>query len=594
MKCFYMKYSNEKNSQIIVSLLKQHGVRKVIASPGSANMAIVVTLQNDPFFEIYSSVDERSAAYMACGLAETSGETVAITCTGATASRNYLPGLTEAYYRKLPVVAITAFRGGADMIGQLVPQNIDRTQIQHDVALISVDVPVVKDEEDALYANRLVNQALLETKRHGGGPVHINVAALYGNTFFDGDVPKSRCIHRYYAHDDFPAIKPDVKVAVFCGAITRFTAKEQQTLSDFIKSHNSVVLCDHSVNYCGEGKVLSSLVSENATNPDLYPDLIIHIGEVSGDYPTMGVLQSSGAEVWRVSEDGEIRDYFGRLTNVFECSLSDFFGQYDSSLSSTHDYYNAWARRRKELVSWMPEFPYSHRWIAQKTSLLIPDNSILHFAILNSLRTWNCFELPEHVRCFCNTGGFGIDGAISTMLGSALADPGKLNILVTGDLAFFYDMNALGNRHVLNNVRILLINNGTGGEFHMPYSSGSALGDTIDPYVAATGHYQWKSYDEYAVKPSSSPAGQWAESLGFTYIAAHSKSDFEQSISDFLDTNSKTPILMECFTFIDDDALAAKMIGDLDPTQRKKQEIRATVKKMLPKGVLETIKHIKK
>ena len=66
------------------------------------------------------------------------------------------------------------------------------------------------------------------------------------------------------------------------------------------------------------------------------------------------------------------------------------------------------------------------------------------------------------------------------------------------------------------------------------------------------------------------------------------------SCSDFLDTNSKAPILMECFTSIDDDALAAKMVADLDPDQRKRQEIRTAVKKILPKGVLETIKHIKK
>src|SRR5690606_15835566 len=101
-------YTNEKNAQIIISLLKAHGIRRVIASPGTTNVALIGSMQHDPFFEIYSSVDERSAAYIACGLAAESNEPVVISCTGATASRNYLPGLTEAYYRKLPVLAITS------------------------------------------------------------------------------------------------------------------------------------------------------------------------------------------------------------------------------------------------------------------------------------------------------------------------------------------------------------------------------------------------------------------------------------------------------------------------------------------------------
>ena len=102
------KYTVEKNVQMLIYLLKAHGIKKVIASPGTTNITFVASMQQDPYFEIYSAADERSAAYMACGLAAESGEPVVISCTGATASRNYVPGLTEAYYRKLPIVAITS------------------------------------------------------------------------------------------------------------------------------------------------------------------------------------------------------------------------------------------------------------------------------------------------------------------------------------------------------------------------------------------------------------------------------------------------------------------------------------------------------
>ena len=97
-------YTDEKNIQILIALLKAHGIKKVIASPGTTNMTFICSIMYDSWFEIYSSVDERSAAYMACGLAAESGEPVCLSCTGATASRNYIPGLTEAYYRKLPIL----------------------------------------------------------------------------------------------------------------------------------------------------------------------------------------------------------------------------------------------------------------------------------------------------------------------------------------------------------------------------------------------------------------------------------------------------------------------------------------------------------
>ena len=118
-------YTSEKGTQILIALLKAFGIKKVIASPGTTNMAFVGSVQNDPWFEMYSSVDERSAAYMACGMAAESGEPVVITCTGATASRNYMPGMTEAYYRKLPVIAVT-YNAGIDKKHHLIAQQIDR------------------------------------------------------------------------------------------------------------------------------------------------------------------------------------------------------------------------------------------------------------------------------------------------------------------------------------------------------------------------------------------------------------------------------------------------------------------------------------
>lgn len=175
-------YTSEVNTQMLIYLMKKHGVKKVVASPGTTNICFVASLQQDDFFEIYSSVDERSAAYMACGLAAECGEPVALSCTGATASRNYIPGLTEAFYRKLPVLAVTSTQH-TGRIGQHVAQVIDRSNPLNDIVLTSVNIPTIHDEEDRWGYGIMLNKALLELTHRGGGPVHINLTTTYSDDF---------------------------------------------------------------------------------------------------------------------------------------------------------------------------------------------------------------------------------------------------------------------------------------------------------------------------------------------------------------------------------------------------------------------------
>ena len=135
-------YTTDRSTQMVLSVLKAYGIKKIVVSPGTTNMAFVASAQSDPCFEMYSSVDERSAAYIACGLSQESGEAVVISCTGATASRDYMPGLTEAYYRKLPVLAITGSHGEY-LIGHLHPQVIDRSVTPNDIVRT---VPISKKQ----------------------------------------------------------------------------------------------------------------------------------------------------------------------------------------------------------------------------------------------------------------------------------------------------------------------------------------------------------------------------------------------------------------------------------------------------------------
>ena len=232
-----LHYSSEINIQIVIALLKANGIKRVVASPGATNFSFVGSLQNDSFFEIYSSVDERSAAYIACGLAAESGEPVVLTCTGSTASRNYLPGLTEAYYRKLPILAITSHQGN-DRIGQLIYQNVDRRNPPSDAVKLSVELPVVKDSRDEAYVNMEANKAILELRRNGGGPVHINMFTTYSRDFSVKELPAVRVMKRVQAWDEMPQL-PKGTICIYVGSHIHFTTKQTEAIDNFCATHDA-------------------------------------------------------------------------------------------------------------------------------------------------------------------------------------------------------------------------------------------------------------------------------------------------------------------------------------------------------------------
>ncbi|HBN06324.1 MAG TPA: 2-succinyl-5-enolpyruvyl-6-hydroxy-3-cyclohexene-1-carboxylate synthase [Bacteroidales bacterium] len=546
-------YTNEKNAQIVISLLKQHGIKKVVASPGTTNMAFVASIQQDPYFEIYSSVDERSAAYIACGLSAESGEPVVLSCTGATASRNYLPGLTEAYYRKLPILSITSTQV-ISKVGQHMAQVIDRTSLPKDVVNYSVYIPLVKDEDDLWDCEIKTNNALLELSRHGGGPVHINLATGYSTDYSVKELPVSRIINRINQGDNYPDL-PNGKIAIFIGSHKKMCERLSNAIDNFCSTHNAVAFCDHTSNYYGKYRVLYSLVAGQRLfdKSESRPDLLIHIGEISGDYSLLGM---GGKEVWRVNEDGEIRDTFRKLSHVFELPEEVFFEKYTHGDNSDDSYFQFCNHQLSETRNKIPDLPFSNVWLASRMAHLIPDGSTIHFGILNSLRSWNFFELPTSVTSSSNVGGFGIDGNISSLLGASLADKNKLYFGVVGDLAFFYDMNAIGNRHVGNNIRILLVNNGKGTEFRQFNHRAAQFGQEADNFIAAAGHFGNKSTE--LVK-------HYAQNLGFEYMSASTKDEFEHVYERFLvPEQTVKPMLFEVFTDSEEESRALEMITSLE------------------------------
>lgn len=561
-------YTSERSIQIIISLLKSHNIKKCVLSPGATNITFVASLQQDPWFECYSSVDERSAAYVACGMAAESGEPVVLSCTGATASRNYLPGLTEAYYRKLPILAVTSTQN-LSRIGHHIAQVIDRRSIQNDVALLSEYIPVTDNDTEEWSNTVKINCALLELRHRGGGPVHLNVETTYSRDFSVKELPQARVIRRVMPQDVFPEI-PQGRVAVMIGSHKKFTDAETQALDTFCGTYDAVVFGDHTSGYKGKYRVpISILFSQDKGYCSLADmDLLIHIGEVSGGY--IGVHPKA---VWRVNPDGELRDTYCKLAQVFEMEEQAFFSHYaDTNAPARHDYLDTCWKELRTAWEKIPAdaLPFSNVWIAHETAARIPDSSVLFLGILNSLRTWNYFDIPDSVYGYANTGGFGIDGYVSSFIGASLVHPDQLYFCVVGDLAFFYDMNVIGNRHVGNNIRILLVNNGKGTEFRNYGHPGAAFGEEADKYIAAAGHYGNKSHKLVR---------HYAEDLGYEYLSADTKEEYLRNLDRFLTPAiTDRPLLFEVFTTNEDESEAIHMIRNLN----------VSVKGMLKKTVKDT------
>ena len=579
-------YTIERNVEILISLMKKKGIKKVIASPGTTNIALVASLQNDPYFELISAVDERSGAYMACGLAAELGEPVAITCTGATAAREYAPALTEAFYRRLPILAITCSQPSS-RIGHNIPQVTDRSAPMPDMVKISVQLNTVKDNEDEWNCNVLANKALLELNHRGSGPVHINLITTYDTDFSVKELPEVREIKRVEYNDVLPHIYAE-KVAIFVGAHVKWSDRLTAAVDRFCELYNGVVLCDVTSNYKGKYCVFGNLV---ANQYQIHfgcckPELLIHIGDISGAY--MGILPQN---VWRVNPDGEVRDTYRKLTYVFEMKEADFFERYcanNQSDDENNSYYKEWKSIYDRLYSKIDEMPFSGAWIAWKTMSKLPADSALHLGILNSLRCWNYFEMPKNVLGYCNVGGFGIDGCVSSLIGASIANKDKIYIGVVGDLAFFYDMNALGNRHVGENVRILMVNNGKGFEFkhYGCFPTQAGLSDIVDDYIAAAGHFGNQSKE--LVK-------HYAQDLGFEYIAVSSKDEYLKAMQVLVNPSKRLrPLLIEAFTNTDDENAAQKTINSLETTAKSaaSSAAKSAIKNMIGADKARALKNL--
>lgn len=543
-------YSDKKSVLQLVALSAAHGIRKVLLCPGSRNVPLVQSFASHSAFECYSVTDERSAGFFAIGLSLQSHAPVIVCCTSGSALLNLHPAVCEAFYRQVPLVVVSADRPES-WIGQMDGQTLPQPGVFGSLVKKSVNLPEIHAAEDEWFCNRLINETLLESTHCTCGPVHINVPLtepLFGCT--QESLPDVRQICRWDMTDERGSadrmqaeLSRYDKCMVVSGQLDTREATEvarhipadrvawlTEVLGNIPSGVQVVRHFDAALYTCGEEEC-----------ERLRPDLLITFGgHVVSKRLKKFLRKYKPRAHWHVAPDGQIVDLFCSLTTVVESSPARFLRIFSQAgRFPTPDYPEQWHELCKRVERPTPE--YSEVYAVGSVLSALPPYSVLHLANSSVVRLAELFTLPEGVTVQCNRGVNGIEGSLSSAVGYAAASE-LLNVVLIGDLSFFYDMNALwGAHYIRSNFRIVLLNNGSGGIFHtLP---GLSMDEDVRRFVTA-GH--------------DATAEGWARSRGLVYLSATDGASLRSAVEKLLDETSSSPVLLEVFTDAAADASEVK------------------------------------
>lgn len=539
-------YTNLKNVQIVISLLKQFNIKRIVISPGSRNVPFVHSIESDPFFMCYSIVDERSAAFLATGMALNTKEIVVCTCTSSTASANYLPGVIEARRGNAKIIALTFDRDYRKLY-KMEDQMINQVNMYGKYVVDSTNIPIIRDYMDEWYETTEVNRVIWNTINKGG-PSQMNIQIDDFGTFNCEDLPVARKINICsqkefikYEQKYIDFLKSKKKIMVYCCQSFDQSDVIKDLLLDFQKKYNAIISYDEFSVAKSEEFIKTCRVTESMYLEEfeaLCPDLVITIGGHSWSFMKYKLRHlHEKFDHWHIDSNGEIKDSFNSLTCVFKMNEEFFFkGVNNYSGVSDHEYYQMWKRRLEKVV--MPELGYSNFGIIKKLAERIPNGSIVHLSVLNSIRLYNFVGGGDECSVYANLGTDGIDGCLSTYIGQS-KNSGKLSFLIIGDLSSLYDCSAF---QYLNskNQRVLILNNHVGSEF---YNNFGSYINTVDDYIGASHNNSLQGMSKLS---------------DIQYLKAENMSEFESGLKVFL-SESEKPIVFEVFT---DPNIDTKVLGE--------------------------------
>lgn len=573
-------YSNIPGVQVLLSLLKQYNIKHLVISPGTRNTPLVHSVEEDSFFKCYSVVDERSAGFFALGLAEELDCPVCVTCTAATATCNYMPAIKEAFERNIKLIALTADQDTYSKF-HMGDQNIDQINMFDRYVNYAIDIPKILNNNDYWYFNRAVNEAF-QCLKDKSGPIQINFRMNYSldelSFFPENQIKKTRYIERYSDDTNWKElaeILKNKKVIVFCASEYYNTNTAKELILEFSKKTGAVILADYYSNIIDENVINPSVLGDiyrGKKSNNLKPDIIILFGSVIYA-PVKGKRNLFGnCDTWLISEDARINDGFRNVKKLFKCKTEMFFDNINRYVQTNSDdsFYKEWKNLMSEIK--YPELNFTHFNAIKKVTENMLDNSIVHMSVLDAIRISNYSKMKSSISCFANIGADGIDGALSTFLGQAKSTD-KMAYLIIGDLSLMYDMNAI-YMNIPNNVRIIVINNYAGAEFHKNF--GLKRIETLNKHIAAGHHTKIKE----------------VSTIGdFEYLSAENEEELKKSLEK-INQNSDKPMLLEIFTDADKDANKLKEFWNMNiPNfEDSKAKLKNMMKKLLGQNIIKKIK----
>lgn len=543
------KFSSKRSVQILAHLLQEYQISDIVISPGSRNAPLSIQFGETDFFNCYSIVDERSAAFVALGMSKSTEKPSAIICTSGSAAANYYPAVTEAFYQNIPLLILTADRP-TDFVDLFDGQTIRQKNLyqQHSYG----DFELLEDSaEDAENQNWQTIKTALELCIQKQGPVHINIPLEEPLYELTSELP-----HFAGAEEFLQKKSVEISSAVAAEWNTakrililvgtrNYSEELESSLSQIVKNHSAVVLTEVNSNLNNEKffkHIDRYIYNFNEEEFTLYaPDLLITIGQnVVSKKVKQFLRKARPKNHWHIDEFWQPDTYFS-LTRKIEIRPEKFFSKLLNFIRlDPSPYYNLWESLRTKKDSKHLEYtkltPFSDFIFFKILAENLPENYALHFSNSSAIRYAQLFNFGNR-NIFCNRGTSGIDGCTSTAMGFAIKSENP-TLLVTGDLSFFYDLNGLWNQYIPPFTRIIVFNNQEGNIFKIIPGPSQANSNILDEFIATKHHRN---------------AELAAKMFGFSYAKAEDEMTLERTLENFFKPDA-APKILEVITAEADNA----------------------------------------
>ena len=468
----------------LVDEFYQLGVRHAVFSPGSRSTTMAMLFKEHEGFETYMNIDERSASFMALGIAKAHKEPTVLVCTSGSAVSHYLPAVLEAQYSGVPLIVLSADRPHT-LLHVGAPQTVDQHKIFGTAVNYFEELAVPQESHYYTYPRQVARKAYMKAMDTKKGPVHINVP------LFEPLVPELSRNHFEAGRSSFKVVKPNYSSVFGCGegnnlleryerililAGPQIDIDEAEMIRSFGESLQAPILADplSNVRGCGTSKVVIStydaLLAGQALWYELKPDCVIQFGQIVVSKRVQQMIASwTDLEYIEVNPTMDSMNPTGKTTMHMQASIDVFTNLYGVNNDSPA-YLGKWQHLEtagKQQLGTAIEEPscFEGRTI-RELQQHISSNAQVLVANSMSIRDFDYFWFSGESSAvlYGNRGVNGIDGTTSTALG--LATNGLPTYLVTGDLSFFHDVNglAVAKTHDLN-LTIILHNNDGGGIF---------------------------------------------------------------------------------------------------------------------------------